>query len=92
MNGENMPKLNGVHTTPVTDKVLDAIREFIKKNPGLSPSIRELQGITKISSSSVLRYHLMILEDRGDIERIPRIARGIIFRDSLQENEGTPHV
>jgi predicted transcriptional regulator len=91
-NGDDMPRLTGIHKTPVTDRVLDAIRKYVVENPRLSPSIRELQEITKISSSSVLRYHLMILEYRGDIERIPRIARGIILKDPVPDKKEEIHV
>jgi SOS-response transcriptional repressor LexA len=80
-----MSSKKGIHTSPVTDKVLDAIREYVKKNPRLSPTIRDLQAITGVTSSSVLRYHLLVLEDRGAIERIPGIARGIILKEPVPE-------
>jgi SOS-response transcriptional repressor LexA len=64
---------------PKLDQVRDAIRKFMDEHYGVSPSIRDIQKISGITSSSVVRYYLVNLEERGDIIRLPGSARGIAF-------------
>lgn len=64
---------------PKLDHVRDAIKKFMEEHDGLSPSIRDIMTITGITSSSVVRYYLVTLEERGDITRYPGYARSIKF-------------
>ncbi len=50
------------------DKVIQFIRKFREKN-GYAPTVREIAEGCKISSPSVVQYHLNSLEDRGLISR-----------------------
>ena len=53
----------------MTDKqmmIYEIIKEFIKEN-GYAPTIREIGEIAKLSSTSTVHNHLMILEKKGYI-------------------------
>lgn len=58
--------------------VLDAIETYWLEHR-FSPSIRDIMEITGITSTSVVRYHLLLLERRGCITRVPTIPRSICF-------------
>jgi repressor LexA len=57
-------------------KILEFIREFIGMNQ-YPPTIREIGNDVGISSTSVVKYNLDILERKGLIERNADISRGI---------------
>jgi len=65
---------------PLENTSVLAVYEAIKKSKPLTPTIRELMKATGITSSSVVRYYLDKLEEAGLIERVPRVARGIILK------------
>ena len=56
--------------------LLGAIARYQREH-GYAPSIRDLQGMLRISSCSVVVYRLRRLEERGLIRRDPRIPRSI---------------
>ena len=65
-----------------TDKTITILRyveEFWAEH-GYSPSLREIQKGCEISSLSVVTWNLGTLEERGDISRVPEIARSITLR------------
>lgn len=64
-----------LHST--TAAVLGAIKTFWAEE-GFSPSIRDIMEATDISSSSVVRYHILELVRAGAIERTPRVARSYV--------------
>ena len=57
-------------------KVLKVIEEYQNTN-GFPPSIRDIQGMGKFSSTSVVNYYLDQLESMGHIKRSGRVSRGI---------------
>ena len=64
-------------TDSANEKAMEVYEAILKSTP-LSPTIRDIQEATGISSTSMVRYYLNILVDIGLIKRIPRSARGII--------------
>ncbi|MCS7281428.1 MAG: transcriptional repressor LexA [Desulfobacterota bacterium] len=56
------------------------IRNFMEEK-GYSPTVREIMKGCKISSPSVVHYHLIKLEKEGYIEKDPQIGRGIRLKD-----------
>ncbi|MCJ7604854.1 MAG: transcriptional repressor LexA [Dehalococcoidales bacterium] len=67
--------------------IISFIDRFISDN-GFPPSIRDIQGGCRISSTSVVDYNLRILGERGIIERHADVSRGIrmLTRDSTRES------
>jgi len=65
-----------------TKQVFRAI-VFYWGSMGFSPSIRELVELTDLSSTSVINYHLIILEQFGYITRVPGFARSIVVKKDL---------
>jgi len=66
---------------PTTQAVLDFIRKF-KSREHLSPTLREIQKGCHLSSTSVVAWHLLILEKRhGAITRKPDSPRSIVLRE-----------
>ena len=59
--------------------ILAAIRKYIRKH-GFPPSIRDIQDITNINSTSQIQRHLNKLADEGYIERTPETARSIVLK------------
>lgn len=59
-----MPK----NRSPLTGTILNYLRRYVGEF-GHGPTIREIQGACNISSTSVVEYHLIILEDKQLIER-----------------------
>lgn len=74
-----------LHST--TALVLQAIKAFWAEN-GFSPSIRDIGEATGVTSTSVIQYHLLRLEQAGLIKRTPRVARSYV----LIENGGDSDV
>ena len=62
--------------------ILEYIREFLNENH-FPPSIREIGENVGISSTSVVKYNLDILERRGYIQRDPDISRAIRLVENL---------
>lgn len=56
------------------------IRNFMEER-GYSPTIRDIMKGCKISSPSVVQYHLIRLEREGYIEKDPQVGRGIRLKD-----------
>ena len=68
--------------TDRTDKtymILRYVEEFWTEH-GYSPSLREIQKACDIAALSVVKWNLGTLEKRGDIRRVPEIARSITLR------------
>ena len=61
-------------------QVLDFIQEFISEN-GIPPTVRDIQGACRISSTSVVDYNLHKLREAGYLNRRPDVARGIELLD-----------
>ena len=68
-------------------KMLVFIRQFIERH-GYPPTIREIGKAVGASSTSVVNYNLDRLADRGYIERVPEVSRGL--RLVPQNNESVP--
>lgn len=65
--------------TPLTirqEEVLNYIRDFIEEHD-YPPTLKEIQKFFKFSSSNSAVEHLMALERKKYIRRIPKVARGI---------------
>jgi len=56
--------------------IIDFIHRFLVDN-GYPPTVRDIQSGCGISSTSVVDYHLRILEKEGYIRRHPEVSRGI---------------
>jgi len=57
-------------------EILEFVRGFISEN-GYSPSIREISNNFNITPKGA-QEHIIAIEKKGYIKRIPKIARGII--------------
>ena len=57
-------------------KIVEFIAGFVGQHP-YPPSVRQIQDGSDISSTSVVAYHLKLLEKEGYIERDKEISRGI---------------
>lgn len=62
-------------TLHTSSKIYDFIRKTIEAE-GIAPSVREIADSCYLSKTTVI-YHLILLESRGRITRIPGKARGI---------------
>src|SRR3989304_9278549 len=58
------------------EKILSYLKEFVSEK-GYPPSIREIGKACGISSTSVVKYNLNILQREGYIRRDPEVSRGI---------------
>ena len=56
--------------------MIDFIRQFLVER-GYPPTIRDIVGGCEISSTSVVDYHLNVLEKKGYIRRHREVSRGI---------------
>jgi repressor LexA len=63
-------------------RILEFIQAFIRKNR-FPPTIREIGEDVGISSTSVVKYNLDVLERKGYIERDGEISRGIRLAGAL---------
>jgi len=68
--------------------IIGYIDRFISDN-GYPPSIRDIQGGCRISSTSVVDYNLKILEERGVIERHADVSRGIRLLNKETTSDST---
>ena len=57
-------------------QIVDFILQFMEER-GYPPTVRDIQGGCGISSTSVVDYHLKVLEKEGYIRRDPEVSRGI---------------
>ncbi len=57
-------------------QIKEAISSFWEENE-LPPTVRDIQGICNISSTSVVDYNLKILQKKGIVTRRKDVARGI---------------
>ena len=57
-------------------RIVDFIHGFLLDN-GYPPTVRDIQSGCGISSTSVVDYHLKVLEKEGHIRRHPEVSRGI---------------
>lgn len=64
--------------------ILSFIQDFLDRN-GYPPTVRDIARGCRISSTSVVEYHLNILQKEGYIRREPEISRGIELRTGRQE-------
>ena len=62
--------------SPKRKQILDFITTFIE-GKGYAPSVRDIVGGCAISSSSVVQYHLNVLEQQGYIRRDREVSRSI---------------
>jgi SOS-response transcriptional repressor LexA len=53
----------------------------------MPPTLKELANAFSLSSDKAIRQHLVALEKKGYIERIPRKARGIIVKKEVGKEE-----
>lgn len=61
-------------------RILDFIREYIEKN-NYPPTIREIGKAVGIPSTSVVKYNLERLQEKGHIERSGEVSRGLRLKD-----------
>jgi repressor LexA len=69
-------------------KIVEFIADFVGQHP-YPPSVRQIQDGSVISSTSVVAYHLKLLEKEGYIERDKEISRGIRL---LKNVDGQPFI
>jgi repressor LexA len=62
--------------SPKRQQIVDFILWFMEER-GYPPTVRDIQSGCGISSTSVVDYHLKVLEKEGHIRRDPEISRGI---------------
>lgn len=65
--------------------ILGFLQDYIREHR-FSPTMREIAREVGISSPSVVKYNLDILERAGHIERDPEVSRGIRLRPSLRDH------
>ena len=68
-----------------TAAVLRAIKAFWRKQ-GFSPSIRDIQDATGISSTAVVKYHIVKLAQAGRLRWTPRVARSYVVLEEERSN------
>jgi len=61
-------------------QIIDFIRNFMEEK-GYPPTVRDIQYGCGISSTSVVDYHLKVLEKSGHLRRDPEVSRGIDLLD-----------
>ena len=57
-------------------QIVDFMLQFMEEK-GYPPTVRDIQSGCGISSTSVVDYHLKVLEKEGRIRRDPEVSRGI---------------
>jgi len=62
--------------TKTRSRILNFIRTFLQER-GYAPTVRDIVKGCGISTSSVVQYHLNILEKEGYIQRAPQVFRSI---------------
>lgn len=61
-------------------RILDFIRKYIEEN-NYPPTIREIGKAVGIPSTSVVKYNLERLQEKGHIERSGEVSRGLRLKD-----------
>ncbi len=56
---------------------------------GYAPSMRELGKLAGLASTNAVDDHLQALQDRGYIERVPKVARGLRVIKRLEEDRAS---
>lgn len=69
--------------SPTRTHILQFIRDFFE-DKGYTPTVRDIVKGCGISSSSVVQYHLNVLEKQGHIRRDPEVFRSIRLSDVEQ--------
>ena len=64
------------------ENILAAIRDYIEDH-GFPPSVRDIQDMTGINSTSKVQRILNELADEGYIERTPETARSIVLKEPV---------
>ena len=64
------------------ENILAAIQEYIEDH-GFPPSVRDIQDMTGINSTSKVQRILNELADKGYIERTPETARSIVLKEPV---------
>ena len=64
------------------ENILAAIQEYIEDH-GFPPSVRDIQDMTGINSTSKVQRILNELADEGYIERTPETARSIVLKEPV---------
>jgi len=77
------------HTPKSRLRILNFIRVFLQEK-GYAPTVRDIVRGCGISTSSVVQYHLNMLEKEGYIRRDPQVFRSIRLAD--QESPATLRV
>lgn len=57
-------------------RIVEFIRNFVEQR-GYAPTVAEIRKGLDISSNSVVKYHLDVLEEEGVINRVPEVARAM---------------
>jgi repressor LexA len=60
----------------IREKILEYIRRFFDEK-GYAPTVRDIMRGCNISSTSLVQYHLNVLEKEGQIHRDPEVFRSI---------------
>lgn len=71
--------------SPRHKKILTVLEQY-QEEKGYPPSIREIGNAAQISSTSVVNYYLVQLEEMGYIERESNVSRGINLLKSSAGN------
>lgn len=61
----------------VRERILSSIINYMEKNDGRSPTLREIGDVVKIKSLGHIAYHLKSLEEKGYIQRDSNKSRSI---------------
>ncbi len=70
----------------IREGILKCIRHYFDEK-GYAPTVRDIVRDCKISSTSLVQYHLNVLEKEGQIHRDPEVFRSIQLVEK-EENEG----
>jgi len=65
-----------VRVSNTRQRIVEFMRNFIEQK-GYAPTMGEIQRALRLSSKSLVEYHLKALEREGVIEREPEVARAI---------------
>lgn len=73
------------------ERIIAFIREY-RDEHGFPPTIREIGKAVGISSTSVVKYNLERLEEKGKLERSDEISRGLRLKEppAAEHRERTP--
>jgi len=71
------------------ERILEYIRTYVEANR-YPPTIREIGKAVDISSTSVVKYNLERLQEKGYIERSVEVSRGLRLTDSPAPQRSAP--